>query len=196
MQKIKIQKNKGFTLIETLVAISLFSFSAIALLVTLSGGIRDMDYVKNKFIAENLAVEGVEYVRNIRDTYALYSGTNPAGWQAFIAKFSQCVKNAGDFCYFDNTGIDFSDQTQPIVDINVTQCSPVCPPLRVNLNTGKYDYDSNNSTSFFTRKIEIEYPTNLNNGAEVKVYSTVTWQDGARRYETVFTENLFNWITP
>jgi prepilin-type N-terminal cleavage/methylation domain-containing protein len=191
-----LKNNKGFTLVETLVAISIFSVSAIALLTILSGGITDINYVKNKFIADNLAVEGIEYVRNIRDTNALYSPA-PTGWQAFLSSFSQCVKNVDDGCYFDNSSLDYSDTTMPVLDMNIIPCSQTCPLLKLNNTTGRFEYNiNNNAISSFSRKIEVELPSDLNNGNELKIYSTVTWREGSRNYETVLSTSLFNWMQP
>lgn len=75
----------GFTLIETLVAISIFVASVTVLLVVTGGGIKDVNSAQNKLTATYLAQEGAELVRASRDTYfmeelwrqAQISGTNP-----------------------------------------------------------------------------------------------------------------------
>jgi prepilin-type N-terminal cleavage/methylation domain-containing protein len=79
-------KQKGFTLVETLVAVSIFSISILGLLAVLTQGISDTGYAKKKMMAGYLAQEGIEYVRNMRDTSVLYNATSPqAGWDAFKA---------------------------------------------------------------------------------------------------------------
>lgn len=77
-------KGGGFTLVETLVAISIFSLSILGLLTVLSQGIADTGYAKKKMMAAYLAQEGIEYMRNKRDTYVLYdlAGTQN-GWNTF-----------------------------------------------------------------------------------------------------------------
>lgn len=76
--------NKGFTLVETLVAISIFTMSILGLLIVLSNGISDIGYAKKKLAASYLAQEGIEYVRNERDNAVLYNATSPqAGWDSF-----------------------------------------------------------------------------------------------------------------
>ncbi|MFA5932066.1 MAG: type II secretion system protein [Candidatus Paceibacterota bacterium] len=80
----KSKLNKGFTLVETLVSISIFTMSILGLLVILSGSITDTGYAKKKMAASYLAQEGIEYVRNLRDTAVLYNTTSPqAGWDSF-----------------------------------------------------------------------------------------------------------------
>ncbi|MFA6520567.1 MAG: prepilin-type N-terminal cleavage/methylation domain-containing protein [Candidatus Paceibacterota bacterium] len=84
MLKIFSKKNKGgFTLVETLVAISIFTVSILGLMSILSSGISSTTYAKNKMIAGYLAQEGIEYVRNMRDTAALTAADADTGWANF-----------------------------------------------------------------------------------------------------------------
>ncbi|PIZ86896.1 hypothetical protein COX93_02875, partial [Candidatus Nomurabacteria bacterium CG_4_10_14_0_2_um_filter_30_12] len=53
---------RGFTLVETLVAISIFTVSVISLMSVLSSGITGTKFANNKIIAGYLAQEGIEYV--------------------------------------------------------------------------------------------------------------------------------------
>ncbi len=58
-----LKTKKGFTLIETLVAIAIFAFSITGLISITATGVFDTNFVKNKFTASYLAMEGVERVR-------------------------------------------------------------------------------------------------------------------------------------
>lgn len=76
--------NRGFTLVETLVAVSIFTVSLLALISLLASGISDTNYAKQKLTASYLAQEGVEYLRNLRDNEVLYNPTSgDAGWTVF-----------------------------------------------------------------------------------------------------------------
>src|SRR3990172_9504183 len=80
--------NRAFTLVETLIAISIFSISVLALMSVLGQGISNTNYAKQKILASYLAQEGVEYIRNMRETYVLYSATSTLGWSAFNTKLN------------------------------------------------------------------------------------------------------------
>lgn len=77
-------KGGGFTLIETLVALSIFTMSILGLMSVLSSGISDTNYVKQKMAAGYIAQEGIECMRNVRDSYTLYSVTTGLTWQDFV----------------------------------------------------------------------------------------------------------------
>jgi len=77
-------RSGGFTLVETLVAISIFSVSIIALMAVLASGVSDINYAKRKITATYLAQEGIEYVRNMRDNAFLSADPN-TGWINFVA---------------------------------------------------------------------------------------------------------------
>ncbi len=79
---------KGFTLVETLIAISIFTLSITAMMSVLSSGISNTNIAKKKIIATYLAQEGIEYVRNMRDSAVI---ANPLlGWtDDFIRTLSE-----------------------------------------------------------------------------------------------------------
>ncbi len=195
IKTIKAVGSQGFTLVETLVAVSIFTVSILALMSVLTDGISDITYAKKKVAAAYLAQEGIEYVRNIRDTYDLYSPAGRDGWADFIdhminpAAGARCDQDPG--CYFDDRDLDFSVQAQPINSIDVIACGAECSTLLYDDATGKYGYESG-SDSGFIRKIKV-VPNPLN-ADEAKIYSTVFWKKGSGTYQLTFSETLFNWV--
>ena len=67
---------RGFTLIETMVALAIFSVSVVSLIVMTSQGVANVSLAKNKLIASYLAQEGIEVVRNNRDSFG-FDSLNP-----------------------------------------------------------------------------------------------------------------------
>lgn len=104
MKKFFQQKNKAFTLIETLVAISIFTMSILGLMSVLSSGIASTNYAKQKIIASYLAQEGIEYVRNMRDNLVLFDPISPQnGWNAFLSANKSYPISGSDFPGFGRT---------------------------------------------------------------------------------------------
>ena len=62
-----INKNKGFTLLEALVAISILMVAVVAPITIAQKGLSSSYYSKNQMIASYLAQDAIEYIKNIRD---------------------------------------------------------------------------------------------------------------------------------
>lgn len=170
----------GFTLVETLVAISIFSLSILGLMSVLSQGIADINYAKQRMTAEYLAQEGIEYLRNMRDTYTLYDPeSGQEGWDAFRAKLAPCVATT---CGFDVL-------VAPLDAAAVFQCPPENCDLY--LNNGGYNTSIyGGARSGFRRRIQI-VQTSLD---EIAIYASVDWAQGSGAKEVRFYESLFNWV--
>lgn len=193
----KIQKilslSIGFTLIETLVAISIFSMSILAVMSILAQSINNTNYAKNKVVASYLAQEGVEYIRNMRDTFMLYdSGGAQTGWTNFIGNLTDASACQGaNGCYINADSLDYNNQSQPMKSISLLACSSSsCSNgiLFYNSTTGRYGFSG--VSSDYIRKIQIS----LINANEIRVSSIVSWTQNSGIYNIVFSENLFNWI--
>lgn len=89
MKFFPIKKNKGFTLVETLVGLLIFSFSVIAMMSVLGNGISDTRHAQQKIMAGYLAQEGIEYARNVRDAYVLYPAFTGKTWSGGEDNFVQ-----------------------------------------------------------------------------------------------------------
>ncbi len=193
MKKFSAQKNRGFTLVETLVAISIFTMSVVAVLSVISSSLANISYAKNKIMAGYLAQEGVEYIRNMRDTYILDDPRD--GWKDsannFRLKIAPCIISDG--CYFDDqTLIYTSGLNKPMTLIPLISCSGPCPSLYYSSLYGSYNYSQSGAKTPFIRKVLITYPDGTGDN-EVKVTSTVSWVQGSGTYNIVLSENLFNW---
>lgn len=104
MKNFSKQKNKAFTLVETLVAVSIFTMSILGLISVLASGISDTNYAKQKITAAFLAQEGIECVRNKRDNLVLYDTVSAQnGWNTFKASSKNCPIVDSDFSGFTRT---------------------------------------------------------------------------------------------
>jgi prepilin-type N-terminal cleavage/methylation domain-containing protein len=186
----------GFTLVETLVAIAIFSMSILGLMTVLAKGIADTNYAKFKTTASFLAEEGIEYVRNIRDTYVLNDSSGTvAGWSKFITAVSTpCVPASGRIgCKFnDELILDFSNLINTGNNIFTLCANQADCTLYYDDNKGKYSYTPGVSFSGFTRVITVA-TTSMDPLKEIRVTSTVSWSRNSVPYSVSFSDNLLKW---
>lgn len=186
--KIFNYKNKsGFTLVETLIALSIFSISVVGLMVVLGKGISDANFAKYKNTASYLAEEGVEYIRNMRDTYVLYDSNPSDGWTQFLAKFAQCTTTNG--CKYDDSLTSYD--LNSLKSMNVNQCNGNVCSLYYDTSTGRYGWTASATSSFYTRVITMKAVDGSPD--EIQIKCTVTWSTNGSPHSVVFADNLFAW---
>jgi prepilin-type N-terminal cleavage/methylation domain-containing protein len=96
--------NKGFTLIETLIAIAILGMAIGATFTMAQKSLSSSAFSKNQTTAYFLAAEGVEMVRNIRDNTALFNKQNPTNKVDWLQPFkSECGESTltESNCVFD-----------------------------------------------------------------------------------------------
>lgn len=126
--KLRHKKNKdGFTLIETMVAVSVIIIGLVSALGAINTALFYVSNIQNRLIAANLVAEGIELTRNIRDN----------NWLASLAW---------------NNGLADGDYQ---ADYNSTSLSSYNGnSLLLDANSGLYNYSSGGSTPY-VRKISI-----------------------------------------
>lgn len=162
---------KGFTLIETLVAISVLLLSLAGPMSIASQSLQSAYYARDQITAFYLAQEAVEYVRAVRDQNYLAG----ASWLTGIENCldTECV-------------IDFPNFTHEL-------CSGPsgCAPVRVGDTTGLFNQTSGTVTPY-TRVLRIQ--TVPGTSDEVTVRVSVSWQSGRLERQFEIHEQLFNWL--
>lgn len=190
-----INNMKGFTLIETLLAVLLLSTAIAGPLTIASKGLNATLVAKDQFIAFYLAQDAVEQVRYLRDTACLASPGGPTGCgkDVWLASLTACKSIDGSAaCYLDSTG--FSPASP-------TACpSNVCAPLKYDPALQKYQYTTGAvAAQQFVRTIRIIHATNgpllTDDSDEATVTVTVSWTDtaGVTHPPIKVEEHLFRW---
>lgn len=177
---INYKKNKGFTLVETLVAIGILSISILATFTAVQNSLHDSSLSKDRIIAFFLAQDVVEFIKNKRDNNAIadLSGT-PTNWLSGIATF-------GDPCYFTET-CRVDSYSDSLVDC-VYDSGSVCQNIRQNTSTGLYGYNPAWSESKFRRSVHFQSI----NADEVLLTVTIVWNEGSVAKTFQVDQLLFN----
>lgn len=170
-------KNKGFTIVESLVAISILVVIIIGATSAIQTGISSYIFSKDQIIAFYLAQEGFEQIRSIRSDNSL----NHQNWLTNLAA------NSSDPCYFGNACIiDSVGSSLPTI------CSGgpgSCPMLREDTVTGFFGYNALWPATIFRREIIL---TQIN-ANEISILVTVNWSKGIVNRQFRARENLLNW---
>jgi prepilin-type N-terminal cleavage/methylation domain-containing protein len=187
IKKFTLSLSKGFTLIETLVAVTVLMVAIVGPYTIASKGLQSSLIAKDQDIAFNLAQDAVEYIRFVRDTNRLSSGNwlTGSGGGVNARDLTVCENAAG--CRVDS----ITDLQSSIVDCS-TDPNGVCEPMQYDSSNGYFTYTSG-AASIFTRTIQITTPIG-GNANEAALTITVSWSDqaGITRSITV-REDLFNW---
>lgn len=164
--------NKGFTLVETLVAITVLMIAIVGPLYAVHKSVAASYAARDTMIATALAQEGVEYVRYVRD--GNYLETNP-DW---LDGLSACrVNGASDY----GCAVDAYLRT-------IQACpSSGCPVLN-NDAVGRYTYAAGTATRF-SRAVTIKTISET----EVRVTVTVSWITLKTPYTVRVSEELYKW---
>lgn len=176
--------NKGFTLLETLVAVTILATAIAGPLSIASRSLNNSLTAKDQITAFFLAQDAVEYVRFARDSNTLKGAdwlTGSGGSEAGV-DLTPCTNANG--CYFDSTG---NSPTAP----SVCAASP-CAAISYDTTSSLFTYNTGASisTSLFSRQV---YLTAVNSNEE-KISVTVSWRDVGNTLHSVNVyEYIFKW---
>ncbi len=172
--------NKGFTLVESLVAISILSLSIAAAFTAVQKGIQSSTIARDQVTAFYLVQEAMEFVRNKRDENALrlISGAS-INWRTGFASLATDPCGFGKTCTVDAPLGTFA---------NCPGGSGTCPVLRQDPVSYLYGYTPAWTPTSFRREIRMS----LAAADEVVVTISINWTTGGTPYSFQVTENLMN----
>lgn len=180
------KNSRGFTVLETLVAIAVLIVSLTAAFSVAQSGLSTSMSARDEVSAYYLAQEAVEMIKNIRDNNSI----NGDPWLTGIANSSSDPCYFGNYCIIDSPNEYFAicngstaedcpllkqDKTANSVTLGMYGAEPVA--------TASWD------TTNFRRSINIKQI----NSDEIAVNVTVSWSKGAFSNKFVMRENVFNW---
>ncbi len=177
MKKIFEQKNttQGFTLLEMLFSLIIFSFALVSLMTIAGKGVVATINAKDQLTAQYLAEELLEVARNERDaSFVTDYQANP-----FEGMLGRCS---------DGCDIKYSNNSVPIL------VSGGDESLYQNNGYFSADAESGGEMTQFTRKLEITEADNGANGVHLK--ATVNWKQRNINREYVLETSLVNWQKP
>jgi len=165
---------RGFTLVETLVAVAILTVAMVGPYTVASHAITAAFTARDELVASGLAQEGVEYVRNVRDSNYLYNAANPGTPVSWLNGLSTCTPGP---C---------------VVDAAISP-SAIIAPLYLS-SVGLYNQRSIGTISPFTRSVSItSVPVGAPTPTEVLVTVTVSWSTARVPHSVTVKEHITNW---
>ena len=184
-----IKNNKGFTLVETMFAVMILTFTIVSMMTVVANSLFAARYARDEITTSYLLQEVIDHIRNDRDTTVFLQNTQSidAAWSDFINKYNNC-SNEETGCYFDVL-------SSPVTPV---ECSSLndCPYLYYdeNANDGAF-YVSDDGVgnlgkaiTDFQRKIVV-----TQNGDELKILVTISWQNGSLTKTRSLSTSMMKW---
>lgn len=182
-------QDKGFTLIETLVAIFILLIAVTGPMSAAQNSLKASFLARDQVTAFYLAQDAIEYIKNHRDIAALNSASfqdtpvyNDAnnGGGTLNKVMIDTINNQIESCGVINGGNPFEE-----ID---------CNPMEID-SEGYFVIDGS-SQSKFTRGVVIKQ--NDDNNDEFEIVVEVKWETNLYIYDRkiVVQENIYNWLAP
>lgn len=188
----KYPQQRGFTLVETLVAIFILVLTTGALLTLTAGGFYSVRYARNQIVANALMQESLEYIRNSRDS-AMLSETTWDEWRGTMVS-AGCF--SADACYADPYTTGTKIAVCPVTSTGVSSC----PAITYFPDKYFYGYEGNpypftslvqRYQTSFVRSINMAYGATGTD--QIVVTVTVKWLNGVNTKTVSQSTLLTQW---
>jgi len=197
----------GFTLLETVVALAIILAAIVGPVALIIHGLFNFGFAKNRIIAANLAQEGIELIRMIREDNVICEALGKTGWS--WNRFSENEDDKfGGANQNNKWTVDITDISTVITcngnDIYIPRVLLYTPGQKLKLISsgqfaGFYGHSSGQETPF-QRYIEVHVPPEqadkdkeVEGGDQMDVISTVIWNEKGTDRQIVLRERLYNW---
>ncbi len=170
MKKEKNQQKKylGFSIIEIMAVVFIVTIGMVGMMTLIYQSIKIQRFNRHTLIAYQLAQEGIELVRVVRD-----SNWIPAPEEDF-----DDLLPYGSYC------LDYEN-------VLLTAVAEPCP---LYINNDFYSHNSIGELSLYKRQIIISPIADINNNQGVRVVSEISWEDaGGSEFSYQAETKLYNW---
>lgn len=195
----------GFTLIETLVAVALLLAAVVGPIALITHALYSAPFSRNDLIAYNLAQEGIELMRAVRDDIVLCNTFGIAN----LTNLGPRTSNYYEFDALDTTTITCGPGPETITVPKPTQRQAGCTTSLLVTGNGEYTYTSAGiDNTHFTRCVLVCTPPDDTiapvpcNGVvdgdippddQTDIISTVSWTERGVSKSYRLRDRLYNW---
>lgn len=186
--------NKGFSLVETLVAIAILLIVIVGPMSIATNAANSTSFANQQVIAYFLAQEGLELAQKGRDDFLL-EGFDNGNTEGSNIAWNDFTSNSGHFadCFDDGCGLEADNSSPRGVAVNDCSDAVDCRLYLTETDQrSRYTYDSSGAEiTDFTRIITME---EISSDKDVLVTSVVSWRTGSQIavQSTTATTYLYN----
>jgi len=171
------KRQKAFTLVEVLIAISILTVGILSGFILITKVLYNTAVIQDRLTASFLAQEGIELVRQVRDSNFLQIiNGESVEWRDGLADGSYIIKSK-------------AGSEQPITLISIDPGEGL--DFFYDNDTKIYNYTTGEPTTF---NREIKITTNSDNDDEIRVESKMKWTTKRINFDLTVEDHLFNWI--
>ncbi len=178
MKRELISKNnkRGFTMVETLVAIFILLVSTTGPLSFAQSGLRASFLARDQVVAFYLAQDAIETIKNTRDNNSL-EGIN------WLDGLDDCENSNG--C-----------RIQTGADLTVDECfADPCEPMYYNNTSQEYILNNTGSDTIASKYTRTVYVNEIVTDRETQIIVEVEWDSNFfSERRIIVQENMYNWV--
>lgn len=175
---------RAFTLIETLVAVTLLATTIVLPFVAIQRSLVATYATRDETIATALASEAIEYVRSVRDSNYLMNLKRPGSNRTWLYGFDGSPGSVN--CFAPSRCMVDATRNSPVMLCPASGCAT---PLYLS-SQNLYNQANSGTPSLYIRSVQFTQIT----ATEVRVTATVTWQDHGQVQSVTVTDVLSNWL--
>lgn len=169
------KKRAGFTLLETIVALALIVSAISGPFSLATRGIFSAKFARSKLIALNLAQEGIELIRHMRENNVLAGH----GWRGLTGPCPASCVRLSDGSYQPDVFFSPNGSTPPLNSGSI---------IRFDESSDLYNQSSGIPT-LFTRVVDISTPA----ADQMRVVATIAWVETGISRQVRLEEVFYNW---
>ncbi|MEX0931634.1 MAG: type II secretion system protein [Candidatus Paceibacterota bacterium] len=186
-------RQKGFTLVETIIAILILTTAIAAPMKLASESLQHAEFVQQSLTAAFLAEEGIEYIRNYRDSNRLLD-SDPNLNVDWMSGITSSVPSDDKCSGEEGCTVDVWEINDP--EDSIVSCQSGCNTTLSVTEDKRYTHNTGGGVvaSPYTRRVRVEYasaPAVPNK--EVIVTSIVTWTHKGETYSYTLEGRLLDW---
>lgn len=172
------KRQKAFTLVEVLIAITILIIGILSGFILVTRALYNVAVIQDRLTVSFLAQEGIELVRQMRDTNFLrILNGESINWNDGLETGSYTIEWKAE----GNDPI----QLVPVVDPSEVQKFFYDDDLRI------YNYNSDGKPTTFSREIKI---TRIDDNDEIRVECIMKWKTRRIDFDLNVEDHLYNWL--